>query len=194
MIFLIYLWLCWVFSLVAESGGYSRCGAWTSHCGGFSWSRAWALGWVGFSSCDAAGSVVAAHGLSCSAPCGIFPDQGSNPRLLRGQADSLPLSQQGSPSNFVYYIFVQNPREEIYFIQPYSKPWIKSYTKQYLTFPLSILIFSIIFSFVLFLAALCGIQYFPYQTGPPRKVSLSFFKKVLLWAHSWLEVWKRSLY
>ena len=93
MIFLIYLWLCWVFSLVAESGGYSRCGAWTSHCGGFSWSRAWALGWVGFSSCDAAGSVVAAHGLSCSAPCGIFPDQGSNPRLLYQQEDSLPLAE-----------------------------------------------------------------------------------------------------
>ena len=26
-----------------------------------------------------AGSVVVAHGLSCSAACGIFPDQGSNP-------------------------------------------------------------------------------------------------------------------
>ena len=28
------------------------------------------------------GSVVVAHGLSCSAACGIFPDQGLNPRLL----------------------------------------------------------------------------------------------------------------
>ena len=26
-----------------------------------------------------AGSVVVAHGPSCSAACGIFPDQGSNP-------------------------------------------------------------------------------------------------------------------
>ena len=29
-----------------------------------------------------AGSVVVAHGPSCSAACGIFPDQGSNPRPL----------------------------------------------------------------------------------------------------------------
>ena len=35
-------------------------------------------------------------GLSCSASCGIFQDQGSNPCLLHGQADSLPLSHQGS--------------------------------------------------------------------------------------------------
>ena len=37
--------------------------------------------------------VVVAHRLSCSVACGIFPDQGSNPRLLCWQADSLPLSQ-----------------------------------------------------------------------------------------------------
>ena len=34
------------------------------------------------------GSVVVAHGLSCSAACGIFPDQGSNPCLLHWQVDS----------------------------------------------------------------------------------------------------------
>ena len=27
-----------------------------------------------------------AHGLGCSEACGIFPDQGLNPRLLRWQA------------------------------------------------------------------------------------------------------------
>ena len=27
-----------------------------------------------------------AHGLGCSEACGIFPDQGSNPRLLHWQA------------------------------------------------------------------------------------------------------------
>ena len=37
------------------------------------------------------------HGLSCSAACGIFPDQRSNPSLLHWQADSLPLSLLGSP-------------------------------------------------------------------------------------------------
>ena len=35
-----------------------------------------------------AGSVVVVHGLSCSAACGIFPDQGSNPCPLHWQADS----------------------------------------------------------------------------------------------------------
>ena len=46
-----------------------------------------------------AGSVVAvAHGLSCSAACGIFPDQGSNPCSLHRQADSQPLRHQGSPN------------------------------------------------------------------------------------------------
>ena len=48
---------------------------------------------AGFSSCGAralehrlsAGSVAVAHGLSCSAACGIFPDQGSNPCPLHGR-------------------------------------------------------------------------------------------------------------
>ena len=45
------------------------------------------------------GSVVVAHGLSCSVAHGILPDQGSNPCSLHWQADSLPLSQQGSPNH-----------------------------------------------------------------------------------------------
>ena len=45
-----------------------------------------------------AGSVIVAHGPSCSTACGIFPDQGSNPRPLHRQADSQPLHHQGSPS------------------------------------------------------------------------------------------------
>ena len=44
-----------------------------------------------------AGSVVVAHGPSCSAACGIFPDQGWNPCPLHWQADSQPLRHQGSP-------------------------------------------------------------------------------------------------
>jgi len=28
------------------------------------------------------GSIIVAHGLSCSLACGIFPDQGSNPMSL----------------------------------------------------------------------------------------------------------------
>ena len=43
------------------------------------------------------GLMVVAHGLSCSAACGIFlPDQRSNPCLLHWQVDSLLLSHQGS--------------------------------------------------------------------------------------------------
>ena len=40
---------------------------------------------------------VVVRGLSCSAARGIFPDQRSNLCLVHGQADSLPLSHQGSP-------------------------------------------------------------------------------------------------
>ena len=50
------------------------------------------------------GSVVVAHGLSCSSACGIFPDQRSNPCLLHWQVDSLPLSHQGSPE-YIYMYF-----------------------------------------------------------------------------------------
>ena len=45
-----------------------------------------------------AGSAAVAHEPSCSAVCGIFPDQGSNPCPLHWQADSQPLRHQGSPS------------------------------------------------------------------------------------------------
>ncbi|KAJ8797144.1 hypothetical protein J1605_017372 [Eschrichtius robustus] len=44
-----------------------------------------------------AGSVVVAHGPSCSTARGIFPDQGWNPCPLHWQADSQPLRHQGSP-------------------------------------------------------------------------------------------------
>ena len=52
-----------------------------------------------------AGSVVVAHGPSCSAACGIFPDQGSNPCPLHWQADSQPLHHQGSPKFIILLKF-----------------------------------------------------------------------------------------
>ena len=91
----IYLWLCWVFisvrglSLVAASGGHS-----SSWCAGLSLSWPLLLRSTGS---RRAGSVIVAHGPSCSAACGIFPDQGSNPCRLHWQADSQPLRHQGSP-------------------------------------------------------------------------------------------------
>ena len=42
-------------------------------------------------------SAVAAHGLSCSAVCGIFPGQGLSLWLLHWQTDSHPLSHWGNP-------------------------------------------------------------------------------------------------
>ena len=77
-------------SLVAASGGHS-----SSRCAGLSLS--WPL-LLWSTSSRRAGSVVVAHGPSCSAACGIFPDQGSNPCALHWQADSQPLRHQGSPT------------------------------------------------------------------------------------------------
>ena len=92
----IYLWLCWVFisvrglPLVAASGGHS-----SSRCAGLSLSQPLLLRSTGS---RRAGSVIVAHGPSCSAACGIFPDQDSNPCPLHWQADSQPLRHQGSPT------------------------------------------------------------------------------------------------
>ena len=94
----IYFWLCWVFvsvrglSLVAASRGHS-----SSRCAGLSPSRPLLLRSTGS---RRAGSVVVAHGPSCSAACWILPDRGSNPCPLRWQADSQPLRHQGSPKFF----------------------------------------------------------------------------------------------
>ena len=102
--FFIYLWLCWVFvsvrglSLVAASGGHS-----SSRCACLSLSRPLLLR---STSSRRTGSVVVAHGLSCSAACGIFPDQGSNPCPLHWQADSQPLCHQGSPHYCFMYHYI----------------------------------------------------------------------------------------
>ena len=44
-------------------------------------------------------SIVTVHGLSCSAACGIFPDQGSSLALAGGFFTTEP--QGGSPDVFV---------------------------------------------------------------------------------------------
>ena len=90
----LFFWLYWVFIavwgvfLVAASGDYSPIVAL-----GFS------VLWLLFQSTV---SIVVAHRLSCSIGCGIIQDQGSNQCLLHWQADSLPLSHQGSP--FYYFL------------------------------------------------------------------------------------------
>ena len=103
----IYFWgrvgsslLCTGFIQLRRAGDTLRCCARASHCGGFSCCEARALGmWASvvvahrLSSCglcrlQSAGSVVVAHGLSCSAARGIFPDQGLNPCPLHWQVGS----------------------------------------------------------------------------------------------------------
>ena len=108
----IYFWLGWIFvavhglSLVVASGGFS-----SLQCAGFSlwWLlllRSTDSRYASFSSCGlralgVRASVVVVHGLSCSAACGILPDQGSNPCPLLWQVDSQPLCHQGSP--YLYF-------------------------------------------------------------------------------------------
>ena len=89
------LWLCWVFvsvrglSLFEATVGHS-----SSRCAGLSLSRPFLLRSTGS---RRAGSVIVAHGPSCSAACGILPDQGLHPCPLHWQADSQSLRHQGSP-------------------------------------------------------------------------------------------------
>ena len=100
-LFIYIFWLCWVFVSVrglspfAASGGHS-----SSRCASLSLSRPLLLRSTG-SRC--AGSVVVAHGPSCSAACGILPDQGSYLCPLNWQADSQPLRHQGSPWSQFYF-------------------------------------------------------------------------------------------
>ena len=84
--------LCEGFLQLRRAGATLHHGAWASHCRGLS---LWSTG------SRRAGSVVVAHGPSCSAACGILPDQGSNPCPLHRQADSQPLCHQGSPRFFL---------------------------------------------------------------------------------------------
>ena len=82
-----------------------------------------------------AGSVVVAHGLSCSAACGIFPDQGSNPCPLHQQADSQPLRHQGSPARIFYrwyscFLLHLIRRHMIFGCSPHwSQDWPVGYVK-----------------------------------------------------------------
>ena len=98
------LGLCFVRrpSPVAASGGHS-----SSRCAGLSLSRPLPLR---STRSRRAGSVVVAHGPSCSAACGILPDQGSNPCPLHWQSDSQPLRHQGSPVSISYWMLTWGPQ------------------------------------------------------------------------------------
>ena len=83
-------------SPVVASGGHS-----SSRCAGLSLSLSQPLLLQSTGSrrtgSRRAGSVIVAHGPSCSVACGILPDQGPNPRPPHWQADPQPLRHQGSP-------------------------------------------------------------------------------------------------
>ena len=117
-LFIIYFWLCWVFasvrglSPVVASGGHS-----SSRCAGLSLSRPLLLQSTGSRRAD---SVVVAHGLSCSAACGIFPDQGSNPCPLHWQADSQPLRHQGSPKRLLFKLNPVSHKSSLILPFPYQ--------------------------------------------------------------------------
>ena len=87
----IYLFMA-VLGLLFCARALSSCGKWghsSSQCAGL--SPSWPL------LLRSTGSAIVAHGPSCSAACGIFPDQGSSPCPLHWQADSQPLRHQGIP-------------------------------------------------------------------------------------------------
>ena len=78
-------------------------GQWASSCGGALCCGAHALGvWVQEPVGPGRGLRVV-HGLSCSAACGNFPDQGLNPWPLHWQVDSYPLYHQGS---LVFFLII----------------------------------------------------------------------------------------
>ena len=98
----------------SRCAGISSCGAWAS----FPWGM-WNLSKPGMESVSPALAgwfylstvppgkyqcsvfFFKAHRLRCSVACGILLDQGLNPCLLHWQADSSPVSHQGSPPSVV---------------------------------------------------------------------------------------------
>ena len=140
-------------SLHCSARAFSRFGAWgllSSWGCSFSLQRLLSLqstgsGCVGGSrlarGLQSTGSVVVAHGPSCSAACGIVPDQGWNPCPLRWQADSHPLNQQGSPGlpllrilwlHWAHWIIQDNFPSSISFTSPRCKVSFAIYIPQIL--------------------------------------------------------------
>ena len=116
-------------SLVTASGGHS-----SSRCAGLSLSRPLLLRSTGS---RRAGSVIVAHGPSCSAGWGIFPDPGSNPCPLHWLADSQPLRHQGSPRFYSLSLncSVPPPRPAFWWEWRWRREWGRGiYTKGLMCF------------------------------------------------------------
>ena len=115
----------WGLSPVAASGNHS-----SSRCTGLSLSRPLLLQSTGS---RRVGSVIVAHGPSCSVACGILPDQGSNPCPLHWQADSQPLRHQGSPE-FLFYKYCSSVRlSPSSYITKLFKPKCRNFNLSYVS-------------------------------------------------------------
>ena len=79
------LWLLLLQIIGYRHAGFSSCGTWAQQ-----------LQLLGLQSTD---SVVVVPGFSCSAACGLFPDQGSNPALAGG---FFTAESQGKPLPYVF--------------------------------------------------------------------------------------------
>ena len=119
----------------------------SSHCRGFSCCGAWALGAQasvvvarGLSSCGLWALELrlssVAHGLSCSAACGIFPGPGIEPMSLALAGGFLTTVPPGKPPQFVlktehfHYVSVETRMwkygQERFFRLTYVNPNIKA--------------------------------------------------------------------
>ena len=128
-------------SPVAVSGGHSS--LW---CTGLSLSQPLLLWSTGPRH---AGSVVVAHGPSCSVACGILPDQGPNPCPLHWQADSQPLHHQGNPLFYFIHISLYLLIVYPYLAPPHSLPPVV--TTSLFSISVTIFLFHYIHSFTCFI-------------------------------------------
>lgn len=73
-------------------------------------------------------SGAGAHGLRCSAACGVLPARGSSPWLLPWQVDSLPLQHLGLLPSKLHQILVtsggRKGEEKIRTLIPLQRTWL----------------------------------------------------------------------
>ena len=102
-----------LFSSCCEQGLLSRCSVWASHCRGFFYCRAQALGHLDLSSCCSRtpGSGLSSYSTGDVLLCGIWdhPGPGIKPVSLHWQAGSLPLDHQlGKSRSTVFLLYLCN--------------------------------------------------------------------------------------
>ena len=114
----LFIWFCWVFmaaraflSLQVRAALQLRCTGfslwwllllWSTGSGAHGLQSLWPTGSVVVApGLQSIGSILVAHRRGCPMAYEIFPDHGSNLCLMHWQADSLPLSHQGSPLQFL---------------------------------------------------------------------------------------------